>query len=120
MFLEDEEIYEGGTPQREKEIEIPEFLKRRDTGSMELPTEEQLMAQAMLNNVPNNTDIEEQNHLNELENVAQNWKEEEWTRVLYYAPHTLMNNEIERRMSASEEFRNAMKDADEVMRRLKL
>lgn len=60
---------------------------------------------AILNNTPGNVEIEEINHLNELEEVANNWKVEEWKRVLIKAPSDLMISEISRRIKGYEEFR---------------
>lgn len=120
MFLEDDEIFEGGTPQREKEIEIPDFLKRRDTGSIELPTEEQLMQQAMLNNVPNNTDIEKQNHLAELERACQNWDDDEWHAVIIHAASRDMTAELDRRLKVFESYISNTRSNMEVLTSQKL
>jgi len=87
-------------PQPEREIEIPEFLRK----TSELPTEEAILTQAVLNNVPNNTDIEKQNHLAELERACQNWDEEEWERVIIHASSHLMTRELDRRLEYSEKY----------------
>lgn len=99
-----EEEYEGDyTPKSKKSIEIPEFLKNRGE-NVELPTEEQIIAQATLNNVPNNTDIEKQNHLAELERACQNWDLEEWKAVITHASSHLMTKELDRRLEYSEKY----------------
>ena len=98
-------------PKRET-LDIPEFLQ--STG--ELPTEEQLMTQAMLNNTPNNLDIEKQNHLAELERACQNWDNEEWAKVIVRANAHLMLAEIDRRLS---EYEKAIADLRSTDDRLK-
>lgn len=118
-WLDEEELPgDNYFPKKEKEIEIPDFLNK----GTELPTEEQLMAQAMLNNVPGNgnTQAEEQNHLKQLEEVAINYSGEEWLRVLYHAPFDMMCEEIKRRGQGYEQYRLALLGADEVMKQLKL
>ena len=102
MFDEDYEDIGDYTPKVKKSIEIPDFLKSKGE-STELPTEEQILAQAVLNNVPNNTDIEKQNHLAELERACQNWDVEEWNAVITHASSHLMTKELDRRL----EFRNS-------------
>lgn len=101
------------------EIQIPSFLNKSEQ-EHEFLSEEEIQQRAVLNNVPNNSEAEELNHLNQLEEVAKNYSEKEWKRLLYYAPHGLMIEEIDRRMSAAEEYRKALISADEVMKRLKL
>lgn len=75
---------------------------------------------AILNNVPGNSEIEKMNHLNGMEQVAKNYSAEEWTRLLYYAPSTMMLSELTRRMKGYEEYRDAQKNADSIMNKLKL
>lgn len=111
----DAEVREGYIPKMKRDkIDIPDFLASKN----DVPLNEE--DKAVLNNIPGNTQIEEMNHLNELEAVAQNWKEEEWRRVLYYAPHKLMITEIDRRMSAYVEQNIQLNGITEVMRELKL
>lgn len=98
-FLDDYDD-EDFTPHRKRNIEIPEFLMKPD----ELPTEEQIIAQATLNNVPNNTDIEKQNHLSELDRACQNWDSEEWKIVIQRAGSSIMCEELKRRMIVLEAF----------------
>lgn len=102
-FLDDyeDDLQPDYFPKKAKEIEIPEFLQKKEEV---LPTEEQLMAQAMLNNVPNNVDIEKQNHLSELERACQNWDEEEWNAVLIHAKSTMMTDELRRRLVTMETY----------------
>ena len=99
-FLDD---YEEG-------IQIPEFLKKKEEFIPEIGDE---FEQAILNNTPGNTEIEKQNHLNELERACQNWDEEEWNRVLYHASSRLMCDELKRRTSVFEDYmRNTRKNLD--------
>lgn len=100
-FLDDlDEIEPDYIPRKRSEIEIPDFLQK----SSELPTEEQIIAQATLNNVPNNTDIEKQNHLAELERACQNWDNEEWSSVIIHASSNLMTKELNRRLEYLEMY----------------
>lgn len=92
---------EGFVDDYEDEIEIPEFLKNRDTA---IPTELYQMEQAILNNTPGNPDAERLNHLNELERACQNWEPEEWERVLYHADSKLMSDELKRRLVVYEDY----------------
>ena len=94
-FLDDYDE-EFAPSHKKKGIEIPEFLQQGAIADEE--------AQAVLNNVPNNTEIEEMNHLNELKQVCKNWKEEEWERVLLSAPSGMMADELKRRLEAFEDF----------------
>lgn len=95
-------------------IDIPQFMNEpRDIDLDE-------MTMAILNNVPGNVEVEEMNHLNELEQVASNWKDAEWIRVLFKAPHKLMFDELLRRMSAYKECREAISDADQIMKNINL
>jgi len=87
-------------PKKEKEIDIPDFLNKGGV----LPTEDMLMAQAMLNNVPNNTDIEKQNHLAELDRACQNWDGEEWHIVIQRASSAMMSEELKRRLEVMEVY----------------
>lgn len=103
MFDEDYENIGDYTPKVKKSIEIPDFLKNKGE-SAELPTEEQILTQAVLNNVPNNTDIEKQNHLAELERACQNWDVEEWNAVITHASSHLMTKELDRRLEYSEKY----------------
>lgn len=99
-FLDD---YEEG-------IQIPEFLKKKEEFIPEIGDE---FEQAILNNTPGNTEIEKQNHLNELERACQNWDEEEWHRVLYHASSRLMCDELKRRTSVFEDYMmNTRKNLD--------
>lgn len=97
-FLDDED--ENFTPKKRVDIEIPDFLNK----GVELPTEEQIIAQATLNNIPNNTDIEKQNHLAELDRACQNWDEEEWRIVIQRANSSSMCEELKRRMEVLEVY----------------
>ncbi|MCQ2771216.1 MAG: hypothetical protein MJ236_05400 [Clostridia bacterium] len=100
-WLDDEELPgDNYFPKKEKEIDIPDFLNK----GPELPTEEQLMAQAMLNNVPNNNEIEKQNHLAELERACQNWDEDEWHAVIIHAASRVMTAELDRRLKVMESY----------------
>ena len=109
-----EDIREGVIPKIKRDrLDIPEFLYR---GESRLDEEDA----AILNNVPGNTDIEEMNHLNELESVCQNWKEEEWVRVLYYAPPQLITNEISRRLSAGTEVNECVKSLQGFITQMKM
>lgn len=113
-FLDDydEELQENYFPKKKREvIDIPNFLQ--STG--ELPTEEQLMAQAMLNNTPNNVDIEKQNHLAELERACQNWDVEEWAKVIIHADSHLMFAELDRRAA---EYEKSVADVRSSLTRL--
>lgn len=111
----DAEVREGFIPKVKREsIDIPDFLNKREDVQL---TEED---SAILNNIPGNTNIEEMNHLNELESVCQNWKETEWKRVLFYAPHTLITEEIERRFKADDEVRNSVKYLGEFLSQVKM
>lgn len=101
---------------KEKEIDIPDFMNKTD----ELPTEEQLTAQAVLNNVPNNSKIEEEKHLKGLEEVAINYSLEEWKRLLYHAPSGLMADEFKRRTATYEVFMKATRGALEDLTEQKL
>ena len=103
-------------PKKEPEIQILDFI----TGENTIPTEDQEKVEAMLNNVPNNNTNEEKRYLNGLEEVGKNYKEDEWKRLLYSAPSDLMTQELQRRLSAAEQYRRAMIEADEVMKQLKL
>ena len=87
-------------PKKEPEIDIPLYGK----GDNYIPTEEQLQMNAMINNVPGNTDIEKQNHLAELERACQNWDSEEWQKIIIHADSQLMTKEIGRRLEIFEKF----------------
>ena len=101
FYDEDDELEEKYNPKGKRvALDIPEFLQ----STSELPTEEQLMAQAMLNNVPNNKDIEKQNHLAELERACQNWDADEWEKVIIHASSHLMTKELDRRLEYSEKY----------------
>lgn len=113
-FLDDPDDY---IPRKRAEIEIPDFLQK-NTG--ELPTEEQLMAQAMLNNTPNNVDIEKQNHLAELERACQNWDVEEWAKVIIHADSHLMIAELDRRVAVYEKFIQKSRAIDDEVKTQKL
>jgi len=107
-FLDDyiEDMPDYFPKKKREEIEIPEFLtKSRD----ELPAESQIIEQAILNNVPNNTDIEKQNHLAELERACQNWDVEEWTKVIIHADSHLMFAELDRRAEEHEKSINEIR-----------
>lgn len=80
-------------------IEIPSFMAKDDDYYFD--DEE---SQAILNNIPGNTEIEEINHLNELEVVCQNWKEAEWIRILKHADSTLICKELNERLVIQEDF----------------
>lgn len=102
---------------------IPQFVKDMSTKNKEesdLPSEEQLMTQALLNNIPNNAEIEEAKHLNELEKVAVNYSEDEWKRLLYHAPSGLMADEFKRRTATYEIFMKATRGALEELTEQKL
>lgn len=114
----DEELKDNFFPKRKKEVlDVPNFLNK---GTGELPTEEQLMQQAALNNVPGNQQNEEKNHLKQLEEMAVNYSVEEWLRLLYHAPFDMMCDELKRRGQGYEEYRTALLGADEIMKQLKL
>lgn len=101
-FLDDlDENEPDYIPRKRSSIDIPDFLSKNTS---ELPTEEQLIQQAILNNVPNNTDIEKQNHLAELERACQNWDEEEWSSVIIHASSNLMTKELNRRLEYLEMY----------------
>lgn len=100
---------------KEPEIQIPEFIK----GENVIPTEEQEKMSAIINNVPGKTSNEEAQHLKGMEEQSKNYNEEEWKRILYYAPSGLMTSEIQRRLEADEQYRKAMLEADEIMKQLK-
>lgn len=102
MFDEDYEDIGDFKPKVEKQIEIPDFL--RNKSEVELPTEEQIIAQATLNNVPNNIEIEKQNHLSELERASQNWDDDEWNAIITHAGSHLMTKELDRRLEYSEKY----------------
>lgn len=87
-------------PKKEVGIDIPDFINKGNT----LTTEETQKQIAILNNVPNNKTIEDENHLNELETVAQNWSEAEWERVIIHAKSHLMTTELDRRLEFSEKY----------------
>lgn len=93
-------------PKKEADIQIPEFIK----GENVIPTEEQDKMNAMLNNIPNNPTIENQNHLKQLEEVATNYSLDEWKRVLYYAPSDMMTDELKRRLITYEDFAAVQRD----------
>lgn len=97
-FLDDYE--DDFYPKKEQEIQIPDFIK----GENVIPTEEQEQFNAIVNNVPNNSVIENQNHLKQLEEVATNYSVEEWKRVLFYAPSDMMAEELKRRIVTYEEY----------------
>lgn len=112
-FLDDyeEDVQENYFPKKEKGIEIPEFLNR---GS-ELPSEEEKMAQAMLNNMPGNVDIEKQNHLSELDRACQNWDSEEWKIVIQRAGSLEMCEELKRRLKLHELFISNLRGNDAAL-----
>jgi len=114
-FIDDyeEDIQTDYFPKKKTDIDIPEFLIRRETET--LPTEEQLMANAMLNNTPGNTDIEKQNHLAELERACQNWDSEEWAKVIIHADSHLMFAELDRRM---ENYEKSITDTRSILNML--
>lgn len=95
-FLDDYE--DDFYPKKEQEIQIPDFI----SGENVIPNEDAEKINAMLNNVPNNTQIENQNHLKQLEEVATNYSVDEWKRVLYYAPSGMMAEELKRRLEVTE------------------
>ena len=115
-FLDDydDELQDSFFPKKKREeLEIPDFLSK---GKDEpLPTEEQLMANAILNNVPSNTDIEKQNHLAELERACQNWDTEEWAKIIIHADSHLMFAELDRRM---ESYEDSIKDTRAMLEKL--
>lgn len=84
-------------------IQIPDFLgkKREDTPLRPMVEE---FTQAILNNTPGNTEAEEQNHLNQLEEVAINYSEKEWNRILLHAPSDMMSDELKRRLGTYEDY----------------
>lgn len=110
-FIDDYEDDEKST------IQIPDFLVKKQEIN---PLDVDEISHAILNNVPGNTEVEEMNHLNELENYAKNLKEKEWEKILYHAPSVFMTKEIQRRLQGHEEFRKAMVDASDIMSKLKL
>jgi len=99
--------------QKEAVLSVPDVFEKKENYYFD---EEDT---AILNNVPGNSEIEEMNHLNELEAVCQNWKDTEWKRVLYYAPHTLITEEIERRFKADDEVISSIKTLDTFLVQVK-
>lgn len=85
-------------PKKEAEIQIPEFI----TGENVIPTEEQLQMNALVNNVPNNTELENQKDLEEMGRVSKNWSIEIWKKIIINADAHLMLAEIDRRMEQYE------------------
>lgn len=82
------------------ELNIPDFLSKKDEAVYSQNEE----LKATLNNVPNNSDIENINHLKQLEEVALNYSIEEWNRVLLHAPSDMMSDELKRRLRTYEEY----------------
>lgn len=99
-FLDDYE--DDFYPKKEPGIQIPDFA----LGDNYIPSEEQIQMQAMLNNTPNNTDLEKINHLAELERACQNWDAEEWLRVILHADAHMMLAEVDRRIESYEKCIN--------------
>ena len=87
-------------PKKRAEIDIPDFLTKPNV----VPTQEMLNAQAVLNNVPDSTENEEINHLNELEQVCKNWSVEEWRRILKHARTKAILEELVRRTEIQEDY----------------
>lgn len=113
-FVDDynEELQDNYFPKKEKKnIEIPDFL---NSGEI-LPTEQQQINEAILNNTPANKEIEDKNHLNELEQVCQNWRPEEWQRVILHADSQLMLKEISRRTKLYEAYVKNERDNMELL-----
>lgn len=111
----DSKVIQRVTPeQKEKVLDIPGFI---NTGDKESIND---IDSAILNNIPGNTEIEERKYLNELGNVCKNWKVEEWLRVLRQAPYDLMCDEVKRRGLGYIEYRQALKDADDIMKKIDL
>lgn len=99
-------------------IQIPEFLLNRDEY---IPTEDEQLTQAILNNTPNNNaEVEKMNHLNELERACQNWDVDEWKRVLLHADPAMMSDEIKRRLVTYQEFVNNQRGNMEALTSQKL
>lgn len=80
-------------------VDIPSFVNQTPAAY-----EHDEVSQVILNNVPGNTEIEEINHLNELEVVCQNWKEEEWRRILIHADSTQLCEELKRRLIIQDDY----------------
>lgn len=113
--LEDDFIdeFHGDYTKRYKaSIDIPDFIKK---GNEALPTEEQIVAQAILDNVPGNVDIEKQNHLAELERACQNWDKEEWAKIIIHANSHLMLAEMDRRAA---EYEKSILDTRAIFEKL--
>lgn len=94
--------------QKEKVLEIPDVFSKNDYYFDDEDTEQ---VSAILNNVAGtvNVDAERKRDLDKLEEVSQNWKIDEWTRVMLHAPHEVITAEIDRRLRANAEVNNSVK-----------
>lgn len=98
--------------QKEKVLNIPDFMGSDD---ISIATEIDKMNVAILNNVPGNTTIEEQNHLNELERACQNWTPEEWNVVIKHADPEKMLLEVNRQMKAHRDFISNLRSNEQTL-----
>lgn len=98
-------------------IQVPSFLQKSD---YEVPNENEEKIMSTLNNVPGNKDMEEKRNLEKMEQMSANYRDEEWKKIIINAPSEIMTSELQRRLKGFEEYRSALKGADEVMERLNL
>lgn len=105
--------------QKEKVLEIPDVFSKNDYYFDDEDTEQ---VSAILNNVAGtvNVDAEKKRDLDKLEEVSQNWKADEWTRVMLHAPHEAITAEIDRRLRANDEVNNSVKYLNQFLSQVKM
>lgn len=103
--------------QKEIVLDIPSFLNQPET-----TVDMQEVEKAILSNVPgaSNKTVEDINHLNELENVGNNYSVEEWKRLLVTAPYDLMCDELKRRLGGYGSLSIALNNATTKLANMKL
>ena len=107
------QIRQNVTPeQKQTVIDVPSFIEKPREPLDEITR----MEMAMLNNVPGNVTNEEENHLKSMGEFGRNLSDEEWGRLLPYAPSEGLISEIRRRVLKHEAYREVLKKADEKMR----